>query len=1068
MRIAETAFNQANQYLSQRPIVRTVLTFACLTLGLHFLASFAIELTREQGRIAAVWPVNAVVLAVMIGRSRREWPPIVVSLLVALFTVNVSIGDDVVRAGWLASANALEAILVALLFNFRKTPKLISQLGILKLLIAAAIGCFASTAIAISGLAITGSNVLTHEAIIWFAADTLGFILFTPVIKILTQRTGRFEGFPFNRNQILGFALVCVVAVLVFAQSDYPFLFFVPPALVALAFVSGLRGAAAGLLAVTCISLPFALADRGPTSLMQADMESKILVLQSFLVVNSILALAVGGTVTDRRRLISYLERSKRRLKSRTRDINEMLGKSRLAEEMSGIGHWSLNPKTSVVYWSPQVYEIHGVTPENFDPLYGDAVAFYVPEDRTMVDAAVQKAIEQGQGWELEATLMTPDGKSRRVRSLAECLKDENGEVELIIGVFKDVTEDTRVYEELARSEQQYRILAEHSTDIVLTYNLDGEITFVSPSCRVLGIDPEEAIGQSALQFVIPEDQAEARNAFTQLLKHDPRDGVFRSEHRAPSAGGGFIWLESSPTVIHDEAGKHVSIIASYRDVTDRREREEALAVAREEAEEATRAKAEFLSNMSHEIRTPLNGVLGFTQLFGRTELTEDQKLYLDRIRGAGQMLRDIVNDILDFSKMEAGRLEIEDSPFCIKQLINETVDLVEAGRANGNVPIVRHIDEKADVMLMADDTRLRQILTNLIGNAAKFTSEGQIDVSVSVDGHSVNVTVADTGIGIAKDKLGRVFDGFRQADTTITRKFGGTGLGLTISRSLARMMGGDLWLDSVEGEGTKVSFWIPYKLAPQTPETEDEAAVSSVAGDNLTVMVVDDVEANLSLIELGLRRTGFRILTFTSARDALDALAEGEQPDIILMDVQMPDMDGLTATRAIRKLAGPVSQVPVMALTANALPSQIAECRAAGMDDHLSKPVDLDVLEKKIVQVCGAAANHDKTAEMAEDDLDEFEVLQNEYRDYLATLKLDLTMLMENLNDVSAAKAISALAHSIAGSAGSFGFSDISNAAFDLEEIATAAVASSEDEEIREKLDDKVKAFLQLTQAAA
>ena len=1044
---------------------RTAIQLIALTLSLFLLATAAFDLTREGGRIAAIRPVDAVVLALVLSVEKKRWIGFLAALQVALLAAHLVVGDSLLIAVWLSASSFIEVLVVAGLFHFGRKPRLISQIGILKLCGSALVGCLVSTSLATAGLALSGAQVALSDAALWFAADMLGIILFTPLLKILIEKSSRRRGIPFDLKQVFAFVGVCLVAFVVFAQSDFPFLFFVPPALVWLAFVGGIRGAAVGLLGIAAIAIPFALADQGPTSLMQASMEAKILVLQSFLVVNSILALAVGVSVTDRRRLLAYLERSQNRLKSKTRRLDEMLGKSRLAEQMSGVGHWSLNPKTGAVYWSPHVYEIHGVAAEEFDPAYDDAVAFYPPEERSRVNDTVQRAIETGEGWEFEADLVTRDGTRRRVRSSAECLKDGNGEVELIIGVFTDITEDTRVYEELARSEQKYRILAEHATDIVLKYNVDGEITFVSPSCRVLGIDPQEAIGQSAIEFVIPEDRPRAMEAFARLLKHDPADGPFRSEHRAPKAGGGFIWLEASPTVIRDENGEPISVISSYRDVTDRREREIALAAATEAAEAATRAKAEFLSNMSHEIRTPLNGILGFAQLFARTDLDEDQTTYLERIRGAGRMLREIVDDILDFSKIEAGQLEIDERSFCMNELITETIDLVDAGRESKTVPIYSHIAPEADMRILADDTRIRQILTNLIGNAAKFTARGRIDVSVDVEASWLNISVSDTGIGISEDKLASVFDGFRQADTTITRRFGGTGLGLTISRSLARLMGGDLWLDSKEGKGTTVTFKLPYRRAPDATVEPHTSIKVSRDGQDCTIMVVDDVKTNLSLIELGLKDTGFKILTFTSAREAIEALEAGEKVDLILMDVQMPDLDGLSATKQIRAMDGPMARIPIMALTANAMPSQIAECRAAGMDDHFSKPIDLDKLEEKILEICGAETDASQSPSDEADD--EMRALRDTYLDYLGTLGPELSQMAETLDEDDTANAIRTLAHSVAGTAGSFGFTDISDKAFELEEAALNN-ADPECESDRSLLEARLRAFLEAIRGAA
>lgn len=1184
--------------MSGKPVLKNALLLLFLTAAIFALATLAIEFTREQGRIAAIWPVNGVVVAIMLWRSKSAWPFILAALFGALFATNLMIGDAPLLAALLTVANTVEVFLVSQIFRLGRRFRLLSQLGLVKLIGAAAVGSLVSTALAVLGLAQFGSQILAHEAAIWFIADMLGIILFTPVVQGIISRPGNLRVFRFGWDQVITFTVACGVAFLVFAQSDYPFLFFVPPALVALAFASGIRGASIGLVATTAISLPFALADMGPTSLMDAEMETKILVLQAFLIVNSILTLAVAGAVTQRRRLVSHLERSQKLLRSRSRELKEMLGKSRLAEVMSRVGHWTLDTRTNAVFWSPEVYNIHGVEPDTFNPNYGDAIQYYADEDREQINSLIAKGMETGEGWEFEATLIRKhDGAHRTVHSIADCLKDADGNVEAFFGVFRDITDEKNAQRAMAERERQYRMLAEHSTDIVLNFDLDGTVRFVSPSCRILGIDPDDAIGKSAVEFVLPEDRDIAAQAIRDLMNNPDPSRPIRSEHRAPKAGGGYIWLESSPTLIRDETGKPHSVVSSYRDVTERkrmeqqvhesehkyrmlaehstdivlqanmsgeityaspsctklgvtpeqaigmqaidfvvpedrqiaiesirvniaddkhgpdvrqeyrvigkdgeiiwlegnpniihdtegnpvsiintlrdvterREREDMLAAAREEAEAATRAKAEFLSNMSHEIRTPLNGVLGFTQLIARTDMDDAQREYLERIQGAGRMLRDIVDDILDFSKIEAGRLEIDENAFCVRTVINEVVDLVDAGRKNKSVPIRVDVDLFADMGILADETRVRQVLTNLLGNAAKFTSEGQIDVSAETGDGKIMITVEDTGIGISPENLKRVFEDFRQADSTISRKFGGTGLGLSISRSLAELMGGDLTMDSEEGKGTRVTLTLPLKRA-EACETHPPAtrAAPIERSDTATIVVVDDVEANLSLIELGLRHTGHHLVTFESARKAVEFIRDAEQVDLVLMDIQMPVMDGVSATKAIRALPEPNCNVPIIALTANALPSQIAEYKAAGMDDHFAKPIDLDQLEDFVARKLPveAACQPDAAAGAETADIDDVMAeLRAEYLQYLKSLQGEFATILSAGNQADVATRIAQLAHSIAGTAGSYGFDEISEAAFKLEKTAKLA---AENPEVEDDLEAGVGTLIALTEEAA
>ncbi|MGB3624492.1 MAG: ATP-binding protein, partial [Henriciella sp.] len=416
----------------------------------------------------------------------------------------------------------------------------------------------------------------------------------------------------------------------------------------------------------------------------------------------------------------------------------------------------------------------------------------------------------------------------------------------------------------------------------------------------------------------------------------------------------------------------------------------------------------------------------------------------------------------LDFSKIEAGHLEIQENAFCIRSVLDEVAGLVDAARKNKSVPIIIHTDTSTDMAIKADETRVRQVLTNIIGNAAKFTQSGQIDVSADITGETVQIVVADTGIGVSKGNIQRVFEGFRQADSTITRKYGGTGLGLSISRSLAALMGGDLSMESQKGKGTRVTFTLPLKRAEAGVLDVSAKPVVTGDGTSATIIVVDDVEANLSLIELGLKHTGHHLVTFESARKAVDYIRKAERIDLVLMDIQMPDMDGVTATRAIRALGEPRCNVPVIALTANALPSQIAEYKAAGMDDHFAKPIDLDRLE-------GVVARHvtsiDQEADKASAEPDAFEELRDEYRDYLKSLRDEFSGILASGDQGDVAQKVARLAHAIAGTAGSFGFEEVSDAAFELEQTA---LSSAESKGVETDLAARIDALATLSEEAA
>lgn len=1023
------------------------------------IATASIEFTRGTGQVATIWPINAILIALLLKSHRSNWFALLLSTTCGLFAANLTMGNGVPRSAILSLANLAE--ICCGLYAFLRAPsvRFFSLPGISILVGGATLGCVISAAMAAIGLAVTGETLVLQEAVNWFSADFLGILLFAPIAWSLFERSSRFEANAPDFQYVAKLGLLCATTFFVFAQSDYPFLFLVPPALVFLAFSRGVKAAAIGLLMITAIALPFTLAGSGPFALMTGDTIARILALQLFLATNSVLGLAVGAAASDRRRLMRQVGKSRARLREKSREQQEMLTKARLAERMAGVGHWTLNPVTQDVSWSPEVYTIHGVTPEEFNPMYGDAILFYAEEDRDRVRNLVQHAITDAEGWEFEATIIRKsDGQMRRVRSIGDLSTDKDGNVERIFGVFKDITDEQKVIEALASSEANYRTIADNSTDIIVRFGLDGIITYASPSCQILGVTPEDAIGLSTVDFTIAEDRDFASSITKDLFEKNSVDPTILREFRARDKDGNVIWLEGNPKIIRDKNGVPVEIISTFRDITDRKEREQALAEARAEAEAAGRAKAEFLSNMSHEIRTPLNGILGFTQLLNQTDLDSEQSLFVQRTLSAGGLLRDIVNDILDYSKIEAGRVTLEERPVDIAHIVQETVAIVEAGREKKSVPINADISA---IGMYTDEVRLKQIVTNLLSNAAKFTEQGRIDVNAEIRNGMLELTVSDTGPGIPAEKLESVFEGFRQADNSVTRVYGGTGLGLSISRSLARLMGGDLTLASTLGRGTSATVSLPFKPASLDDRSQSRDGAQDALSKPLTIMAVDDVPMNLELVKLGLKKFGHSVNVFQSASDAMEDLRNGERYDVILMDVQMPDIDGMTATRMIRDMAGPASDTPIIALTANVLPEQISNCLAAGMNAHVAKPIDISELNKCIAETCNTSAGAANTA----GEMDPIGALTERYREYLSSVPNEVSKIFGKDNSDEMLKEIRQLAHSIAGSAGSFGFSEVSQAAFSLESVSAKL---SESGKPTQELADCLKSFLHATERAA
>ena len=502
VRAEQRSETRLNDVIRKPGIAHVLLTLAACSLSMG-----AILLTRGTGDVAAVWPVNAILLIVVLKWPKAEWPSLFGCLFIGTLLANVVIGDPWVRSLILAIANSLEVLIVALILSQHSAPNITRKSGILRLFAASLVACSISTPIALAGLAMTGAALPVQDSALWFFGDILGLLLFAPLLwALLTKReTGNDLGW----MSVLEGLLVVVVTIGVFVQSSYPLLFLVPPVLVPLTFRHGVRGAAVALLVVTMISIGFTYAGMGPTMLAEGGIVHHMLVLQAFLAANSYMALSLGASVSERHRLNQRLSDSRRRVVERSAREKVLLRQAEMADEISQVGHWTLNAEMSEVYWSPEVYRIHGVTPATFNPVLDGALDFYIEGDRARVSALIDQHMKSGEDWNFEATIQRrSDSEKRRVRSIAKCHVGPSGTVEHIFGVFKDITQEHELYAALAVKEEQYRILAEHSTDIVLKFGRDGVINYASPSAAIIA-PPEEAVGKRTVDFVLPEDHGQ-------------------------------------------------------------------------------------------------------------------------------------------------------------------------------------------------------------------------------------------------------------------------------------------------------------------------------------------------------------------------------------------------------------------------------------------------------------------------------------------------------------------------------------------------------------------------------
>ncbi|QGG46572.1 PAS domain-containing protein [Heliorestis convoluta] len=706
------------------------------------------------------------------------------------------------------------------------------------------------------------------------------------------------------------------------------------------------------------------------------DDEGKLLEFQS-----------IGYDITERKENQDKLHQSEERIRQLAEHIDQVFWLSTFDE---------------MLYISPAYEKIYGRSCES---LYDDPNSYIEaihPDDREAVLLlANREEYNKGKPFQQEYRILCPDGSIKWIRAKDFPIKDAEGKVIRIAGVAEDITEYKNIQKEILK--------VQHKLDSIVNTIQDGIWSFsLEENCYVLLNQALETIYEVPLSTiqqnenywleVIYEDDKKNALAKNEKLR---QQGDADAEYRILLPDGRIKWLYDRSWLIKDDQGMPARLDGIVMDITERKLSEQQLVEAKERADSANQAKSDFLANMSHEIRTPMNGIIGMTELLLASELDPIQRNYLENTLQSAYALLGIINDILDFSKIESGKMEIDEVEFALSELIEQSTLLISTRCQEKNLKLYTKFDKDVPAHLCGDMLRIRQVLLNLLGNAIKFTEQGEIEVTIqkveeqgkgaacSSDAPLlIEFAVADTGIGIPAEKIHTVFESFTQADGSMTRRFGGTGLGLAISKRLVHLMGGIIYVESHQGKGSRFAFRLPLKSAskeqkntesivtmfagqslkdkevsildPPLPLSSAESfkkstvlssaiipndssalRISGLAGNRATkVLVAEDNHVNMLLVTQLLKKMGIETIQANNGREALEIL-ETTSVELIFMDVHMPEMDGLEAAKQIRQREISKQQQPVtiVALTADAMKGDREKCLAAGMNDYITKP---------------------------------------------------------------------------------------------------------------------------------
>ena len=624
--------------------------------------------------------------------------------------------------------------------------------------------------------------------------------------------------------------------------------------------------------------------------------------------------------------------------------------------EAGEIAHWFFDLASQTIIWSEKMFEIFNVDPKEGEPDFEAFQSMIFPEDRHKLLGAIGLCIQEGVPYKVEHRFFSKGRSIRWLEGQGEAIRDKRGNIIALNGVSQDITDKKQKELDLAQSKKElndsntYLQLAMEGGDLgIWDWFIDEDrVKFDEGWAKILGLEfATMKMEFSTWQERVHPDDLES--CFIDINNYlEGKTESYENIHRMKHVDGHWVYTQGKAKIsARDDNGKPTRLTGTQLDMTAIKTQELELIKEKERALEAEKAKSLFLANMSHEIRTPMNGIIGMTQLLEDSLTVKEDLEKLDIIQNSSKALLTIINDILDFSKIEAGKLELEYRNFSIKSLVENQVKLFSTLAIEKGIEISSHISRDIPDLINLDEVRVKQVINNLLSNAIKFTKKGVVSINVSnLENNKLQITVKDSGVGIDKVALEKLFQDFTQADNSTTRRFGGTGLGLSICKKLVESMGGEISVESIVGQGAEFTFTIKYKEATQSKiKVPQKIDSKDIVFSDFKILLVEDNLVNQKVASGFLKKLGIVADLAVNGQECLSAL-ENKTYDLVIMDCHMPVMDGYEATKKIIEKYGN-NKPKIVALTASTMKEDVEHCFEVGMDDFISKPVTIDTLNK-------------------------------------------------------------------------------------------------------------------------